>query len=96
MDMSNRGPINGVLDLPACTRVTYPAYTIPQYEDEMIAALDASRVPAVVYSATTWSYRIDGLPMPQRLPKLDAFLRTGYPVLACTPEYCIRSTKADS
>lgn len=92
-DLSNHGVINGLARLPTCTRFTYPVYAGPQHEAELIAALRAAAPPVVVYSASHWSYQIDGRAMPQRFPALDAFLLARYPAMRCQHGYCLRYLK---
>lgn len=88
-DMSNNGLINGLANLPSCTRFTYPVYATQAYEEEIIRALQMKRPQSVVYASTVWSYRIDGRSMAERFPLLDQYLLSAYPLKECSFGYCV-------
>lgn len=92
-DMSNNGVINAVANLPTCTRLAYPVYAGPGHQAEIIQALQRQRPTAVIYSSSVWTYQIDGRAMPQRLPQVDAYLRTHYDREVCQQGYCIRHVR---
>lgn len=89
-DLSNNGIINGLTGLPSCSRITYPAYATPKFEDEFINTLTRKPPNAIVYSSTYWSYSIDNKPMSEKFPKLNIFLVKNFPVEVCQFGYCIR------
>ena len=89
-DLSNHGVINGITWLPACTKFTYPVYANRQYEQEILAGLQISNPPIVIYSSAHWSYTIDGKSMRKRFPDIDAYLIAHYPFEQCHAGYCLR------
>lgn len=89
-DLSNNGVINGLLNLPSCTRFTYPVYAAAQHEAELISALTHAAPSAIVYSSTFPSYSIDGKTMRERFKALDSYLTARYPREECADGYCVR------
>ena len=89
-DLSNNGVINGLLNLPSCSRFTYPVYAAAQHEAELIHAITTAAPPAIVYSSTFPSYSIDGKTMRDRFQKLDNVLTARYPEEECVEGYCVR------
>jgi hypothetical protein len=92
-DLSNHGLINGLSNLPSCTRFTYPVYANRKYETEIIQAIQKSSPDAIVYSSTYGSYSIDGKNMRNRFPLLDVYLLEHYKIQECLDGYCIRYSK---
>jgi len=89
-DLTNNGLINGLTHLPPCTRFLYPVYATQRYEKELIKGVSVGDPNVIVYSASFWSYSIDGRSMVDRFPNLDIFLRKRYPVMECSFGYCLR------
>lgn len=89
-DLTNNGVINGVADLPACTRFSYIIYADEKFEEEIIDSLSKSSPPALVYSSEYWSYSIDAKNMAARFPDLDAYIQKNYKTEKCNEGYCIR------
>lgn len=89
-DLSNNGTINGLTNLPSCSRFIYPVYAGSMHQDELIDSLVKASPTAIVYSTTYWSYAIDGKSMQERFPALDRFIRLKYPKEKCAHGYCIR------
>lgn len=89
-DLTNNGVINGVADIPACTRFSYIIYADRKFEREIIDSLSKSNPPALVYSSKYWSYNIDSKNMASRFPDLDAFIQTNYKTETCNEGYCLR------
>lgn len=89
-DLSNSGVINGLTNLPSCSRFVYPVYATQRYEEEIIDSLKIKLPNAIVYSSTNASYRIDGKSMPVRFPNLDKFLLREYTNEKCSFGYCVR------
>jgi hypothetical protein len=89
-DLANNGVINGLSKLPACSRFTYPVYATQAFESALIQDLKRANPPALVYSSTYWSYRIDGRSMKARFPKLDEFIVRTYGSEKCDKGYCLR------
>ena len=89
-DLSNNGVINGLTRRPSCSRFTYPIYASPKREGNLIADLRNAFPPAIVYSSTYWSYKIDGRDMKVRFPKLDQFIVENYTREICHHGYCVR------
>lgn len=89
-DLSNNGVINGLLNLPSCTRFTYPVYAAAQHEAELINAVTTAAPSAIVYSSTFPSYSIDGKTMRDRFQALDTYLMARYPQEECADGYCVR------
>jgi hypothetical protein len=89
-DMTNNGVINAFSDLPACSRFSYIVYADRRFENELIHSLQESLPPAIVYSTSYWSYRIDGRSMASRFPILDRHIRDTYKYEACNEGYCLR------
>jgi hypothetical protein len=92
-DLSNHGLINGLSNLPSCTRFTYPVYANRKYETEIIQTIQKSSPHAIVYSSTYGSYSIDGKNMRNRFPLLDVYLLEHYKIQECLDGYCIRYSK---
>jgi len=93
-DLANNGAINGVADLPACTRFSYIIYADRKYEDEIIGRLRETKPETIVYSTKFWSYNIDDKPMSDRFPELDRFILKYYPFEKCAYDYCMRYLKS--
>lgn len=89
-DLANNGVINGVTDLPACTKYIYPVYATPPYEADLLSDLQHADPPAVVYSTTFWSFNLNNISMHDKFPRLKAYLDERYPVEECQPDYCLR------
>lgn len=89
-DLSNNGIINGLTNLPSCTRFTYPVYAGSKHETELIDGVKFAAPSAIIYSTTYWSYSIDGRKMNDRFPLLDAYLIKSYPNEECSLGYCVR------
>jgi len=89
-DLSNHGMFNTILQLPPCTRYSYPVYASSDYESSMLNELEQSSPASIIYSSENWSYSIDGKPMPIRFPELDMWIKKNYPVEECNDSYCIR------
>lgn len=89
-DFVNNGVINGLTELPGCTRFAYLVYASPANEAEMITDLKSRHPPAIVYSTLFWSFYIDGRTMSGRFPNLDAFILQTYTVEKCSFDYCVR------
>lgn len=94
LDMTNSGVINAGVDLPACTQISYPVYATKKVEDRLLRQITNMDASAIVYSTEEKQYSLDGKDMKTRLPKVDALLRSKYPVEQCNERYCIRSLKA--
>jgi len=89
-DLVNNGLINAVTNLPPCSRFTYPVYANRTYESQLIDDLRSSDPALIVYSSDFWSYSIDGKPMTERFPLLDAEILDRYPNIECNFGYCVR------
>lgn len=89
-DLSNNGVINGITNLPACTKYTYPVYATQRYEADMLKELQQQNPPVVVFSSTYWSFSIDGKSMHDRFPAVKNYLLTTYPYEKCNLGYCLR------
>ncbi|WP_370311650.1 hypothetical protein [Sagittula sp.] len=89
-DMVNAGLILAVSRRPACSQFTYPVYAGAEHEERLIADLKETRPAAIVYNSDFWSYTIDGLPMNERFPALEAEILALYPEMECNEGYCIR------
>lgn len=89
-DLSNNGVINGLTNLPSCSRITYPVYAGKNHEKELIDAIRLQRPNAIIYLSTYWSYNIDGIKMRERFPALNDFLLIQYPSQNCAYGYCVR------
>lgn len=89
-DLSNNGVINGLTNLPSCSRFTYPVYATQKYEPILIEDLNTTKPSAIVYSSTYWSYAVDGSSMKDRFPKLDNYILETYPYEECNLGYCVR------
>ncbi len=89
-DLSNNGVINGLAGLPGCTRFSYLVYATRPFEEEMIASLARNRPGLIVYSSQSWTYAIDGKPMPERFPELHHFIERNYVTEKCAFDYCLR------
>ena len=89
-DLANNGVINGVTDLPACTKYIYPVYATPPYEADLLSDLQHADPPAVVYSTTFWSFNLNNISMHDKFPRLKAYLDARYPVEECQVDYCLR------
>lgn len=85
-DLTNSGTINGVADLPSCTRFAYLDYASPQYEPELIRALESHKPKAIVYS-------LNGSSMGGRFPNVYRAIANDYPSELCNNGYCIRFLK---
>lgn len=94
LDMTNSGIINAGADLPACIQASYPVYATKKFEDKLLREIENMDAKAIVYSSENRQYSIDGKDMKTRLPKVDALLRSTYPVEQCKEKYCIRSLQA--
>lgn len=94
LDMTNSGIINAGANLPACIQASYPVYATKKFEDKLLREIENMDAKAVVYSSENWQYSIDSKDMKKRLPKVDALLRSRYPVEQCYEKYCIRSQQA--
>jgi hypothetical protein len=92
LDMSNSGIINAGVDLPTCTKFSYPVYATKAYEKAILHQLKIMKPNTIVYSTTNWQYSIDGKGMRDRFPKLDSYLLQAYPFEQCKHNYCIRSS----
>ena len=92
-DLSNNGVINGLTNLPSCSRFTYPVYAAKKHESELIDSISSAAPKAIVYSSTYWSYSIDGRSMRERFTELDRFLTAHYPQEECSLGYCVRYLK---
>jgi hypothetical protein len=90
LDLSNNGVINGLTNLPSCTRFSYLVYADQRYEEEIIASIESRMPNAIVYSSTYWSFRIDGRSMHSRFPALNEFLLKRYSKEECELGYCVR------
>lgn len=90
VDMSNNGVINGLLERPSCSRITYPVYAVKTHEPELIAAVRQRGPNAVLFRSTHWAYSIDGKPMDSRFPELNRYLLSAYSDEECAHGYCIR------
>ena len=89
-DLANTGLVNAVAGLPSCSRFTYPVYADRDFEDELIADLRAADPPVIVYRSDYRSYAIDGKPMNERFPALDAEIQRVYPRQDCHSGVCLR------
>ena len=89
-DLSNNGEINGLTNLPSCSRFVYPVYAGPMHQNELIDTVRASSPKAIVYSSNVVSYAIDGKSMRYRFPELDRYLVSRYPRETCSEGYCVR------
>jgi len=89
-DLTNTGLVNAVAGLPSCSRFTYPVYADTDFEDDLISDLRAADPPMIVYRSDHWSYAIDGHPMNERFPKLDAEIQRVYPRQECHSGVCLR------
>jgi hypothetical protein len=85
-DLSNSGTINGLSNLPSCTRFTYPVYASNKYEPELIQALNNDSPNAIVYS-------MNGITMDTRFPILYKTILKKYPIELCNYGYCLRYLK---
>lgn len=95
LDLSNHGVINGLADLPACTRFAYPVYANENFQNEIIDNLKSKMPEVVVYSSTSWSFAIDNKNMHTRLPILRDYLDSKYSKEVCKFEYCLRYFKTN-
>ena len=91
--MSNNGVINGILNLPSCTKYSYLVYASKNYEANIIEDLQIKRPEVIIYSTKFWSYAIDGKPMYSRFIELNKYILNAYPYEEC--KFCSASTKMD-
>ena len=89
-DMSNNGVINGILNLPSCTKYSYLVYAAKNYEANIIEDLKIKRPEVIIYSTKFWSYAIDGKPMYSRFIELNKYILNAYPYEECKFDYCLR------
>ena len=89
-DLSNHGIINGLSQLPTCSRFSYLVYATPRFETEILTTLQQKNPPVIIYSTEHWSYQIDGNSMKERLPRLDRYIKENYPTEKCNLGYCLR------
>lgn len=94
-DLSNSGIVNGLAQLPSCTRFSYLVYANQRFEEEILSSLQAVAPPAIVYSTNHWSYRIDDRSMRERFPILDTYIIENYKTEKCEYGYCIRYKKEE-
>jgi hypothetical protein len=95
-DLSNNGVINGLTQLPSCSRFSYIVYADYRHEQEIIDSLVNSLPPVIVYSSTFWSFNLDGKSMHDRFPKLNDFILSKYIDEKCKYGYCIRYLEKDN
>jgi hypothetical protein len=88
--MSNNGVINGITELPSCSRSVYIVYATRAYEASIIGDLMTKKPETIISSTSFWSYAIDGHPMHLRFPELNEFILKNYPVEECKFDYCVR------
>lgn len=94
LDMTNSGIINAGLNLPSCIQASYPVYVTKKFEDKLLGEIKNMDAKTIIYSSENAQYSLDGKDMKTRLPKVDALLRSKYPVEQCNEKYCIRSLQA--
>jgi len=92
-DLSNNGIINGLTNLPSCTKYTYLVYADERHEENIINQLKINSPEVIVYSTTYWSYSIDGKSMKERFKSLDSYILENYKYEACKYGYCLRSSR---
>ena len=92
-DLSNNGIINGLINLPSCTKYTYLVYADKRHEENIINQLKINSPEVIVYSTTYWSYSIDGKSMKERFKSLDSYILENYKYEACKYGYCLRSSR---
>lgn len=92
-DLSNNGIINGLINLPSCTKYTYLVYADKRHEENIINQLKINSPEVIVYSTTYWSYSIDGKSMKERFKSLDSYILENYKYEACKYGYCLRSLR---
>lgn len=92
-DLSNNGIINGLTNLPSCTKYTYLVYADERHEENIINQLKINSPEVIVYSSTYWSYSIDGKSMKERFKSLDSYILENYRYEACKYGYCLRSSR---
>lgn len=90
LDFSNNGIINGLANLPSCTRFPYVAYADSHYEAEMLSALENKKPAAVVYSAQRGHFIIDKISMHEKFPQVTTYINKNYPVEVCEAGFCVR------
>lgn len=89
-DLANTGLVNAVAGLPSCSRFTYPVYADADFENRLISDLIAADPPVIVYRSDYWSYSIDGRPMSERFPAVNALVQQLYPREDCNLGVCLR------
>lgn len=88
-DLSNSGAINGLTNLPACTKYNYPVYATQRYEPDIMHQLKLYNPTVVVFSSTSWTFRINES-MHDRFPEIKDYIVKTYPFEVCNFGYCLR------
>jgi len=87
---TNEGAIALLTGLPYCTRFPYAVYASAAEERAMLDELERANPPAIVSGSDNWAFNIDGKPMAQRLPVIDAYIAKNYPHERVVGSYRIR------
>jgi len=88
-DMTNSGLINGLTNLPACTKYTYLIYATQEYDVDILQHLQQRAPPVIVYSSHLHAMGN----MHAQFPKLESYLVKAYPYETCKFDYCLRYIK---
>jgi len=92
LDLTNSGLVNGLLNLPTCTRVAYLAYASDSYQVELINQVNENKPRAILWSTRPGlsASVIDGRTIVSEFPKFTKYLFESFPVIQCYENFCLR------